>query len=90
MSSHDRLAIINESASEYVAERLSKADVGGESETDLGVVGAEAQQLQAAGPGDAAKPGELGALSQLSCIFSLQVRCKSLWLYRGACVVAPN
>ena len=61
MSSHDRLGIIDDSASEYVAERLSKADVGGESETDLGVVGAEAQQLQAAGPGGAAKPGELGA-----------------------------
>ncbi|GAB4820986.1 hypothetical protein N2152v2_008032 [Parachlorella kessleri] len=59
MASDDQLGVIDDCASEYVAERLSKADIGGESETDIAVVGEVPQR--AAGPGGATKPGELGA-----------------------------
>jgi hypothetical protein len=57
----DQLGVIDDSASEYVAERLSKIDVGegGESESDLAIVGEGTQK--AAGPGGAVKPGEAGA-----------------------------
>ncbi len=55
---HDTLGLLDDSASEYVAERLAKTDFGLESESDVGVVG---EGSAGAGPGGAARPGEPGA-----------------------------
>lgn len=59
----DDLGLVDDSASEVVAERLSKTNIedGGESESDVGVVGEAGPAAGAGpGPGGAARPGELG------------------------------